>query len=304
MSKHSNYESWKDWDLKSISIGFCDAIHNYIGSKIDIPAPDVGTNSQIMDWMTNAWNKKSNYIDRGVFTGKSLSVGGSEGRTAATGQGVMICIREYAKVKNIELSGMTFVVQGFGNVGSFTSQLLTRLGMVCVGVGDHTAYLVCSEGFNIHRLTDYAKTNKCIKGYESGKEVDKDTFFETRCDFLIPAALELQITNYIANKVNCKAIVEAANGPTDSEADQILLEKSIDIIPDVLCNSGGVCVSYFEWLQNNSFEKWTLEKIERLLDDKMSLAFTKVYEKATELKCTPRQAAFVIAVNRIHAYNT
>lgn len=294
---------YTDEDLKRISMSFCDAIHNYIGSHVDIPAPDVGTNSQIMNWMTHAYCKRNPSSDKGVFTGKSLDMSGSEGRNAATGTGVMICIREYAKMKNLTLKGMTFIIQGFGNVGSFTSQLLTMLGMVCIGVGDHTGYLHCSEGFNIHKLSEYSKVNKCVKGYESGNEILREEFFGIKCDFLIPAALELQITEDIAEYIDCKAVVEAANGPTTLSADKKLNSKSIDVIPDILCNSGGVVVSYFEWLQNLRYENWHLDKIAKLLDDKMTSAFTKVYTKAEEMKCLPRQAAFLIAIDNLHKCN-
>lgn len=290
-------------DLKHISMGFCDAIHMHIGSKVDIPAPDVGTNSQIMDWMTAAYNRKHSCVDRGVFTGKSINVGGSEGRTAATGKGVMICVREYAKRHHLDLKGMTFIVQGFGNVGSCAAQLLTSMGMVCVGVGDHTTYLFCAEGFNVHKLSEHVKTQKCIQGYESGNIVTRETFFASSVDFVIPAALELQIDESIAQTMQCRAVVEAANGPTSHKADDILASKNIDVIPDVLCNAGGVVVSYFEWLQNMHFEKWTAGKIDRMLDEKMTETFTSVYQTTERLQCTPRQASFWLAVQRIHAFD-
>lgn len=298
-----NPRQYTQEDVKTISMNFCDAIHQYIGSSFDIPAPDVGTNSQIMDWMTHAYNKKRVERDMAVFTGKSIEYNGSLGRNAATGKGVMICVREYAKLHDIALKGKTFIVQGFGNVGSFTAQLLTLLGMVCVGVGDHTGYMVCTEGFNIHKLSEYVKAEKHIHGYESGECVTKDEFFAIQCDFVIPAALELQITSEIASKMQCRAIFEAANGPVDTDADNILASKRIDVVPDVLCNSGGVVVSYMEWLQNCRHESWSEEKVDQLLDEKMKAAFSRVYKKSFSLGCTPREAAYLLSVSRIHNFN-
>lgn len=290
-------------DLRRISTGFCDAIHSYIGSSQDIPAPDVGTNSQIMDWMTAAYNRKSTVRDMGVFTGKSVGFGGSEGRVSATGRGVMICMREYAKMHSLDLTGATFIVQGFGNVGSHAAQLMTKLGMVCVGVGDHTGYLECSEGFNVYKLSEYAKANRCIQGYTSGNEISKADFFAIKCDFVIPAALELQITAELAETMQCRAVFEAANGPTTFDADVVLDRRGIDVVPDVLCNSGGVVVSYVEWLQNVHHEAWSAERVERFLDERMTSSFARVYELSHERTCTPRKAAFALAVARISAFH-
>lgn len=260
-------------DVRRISVGFCEAIHSYIGSQTDIPAPDVGTNSQIMDWMTAAYNRKSIARDMGVFTGKSVQMSGSEGRASATGRGVMICMREYAKMHALNLTGTTFIVQGFGNVGSYAAQLLTMLGMVCVGVGDHTAYLECSEGFNVYKLSEYVKSNRCIQGYGTGDEISKAEFFALKCDFVIPAALELQVTADIAETMQCRAVLKVANGPTTHDADAVLARRGIDIVPDVLCNSGGVVVSYLEWLQNKHHEMWSADRVEQFLDERMTTTY-------------------------------
>lgn len=298
-----NSRDYSKEDLERISREFCNAIHNYIGSDIDIPAPDVGTNSQIMDWMTSEYNIKSAKRDMAVFTGKSVKYGGSHGRSAATGQGVTICIREYAKWKNIDLKGKTYVLQGFGNVGSYTAQLLNTLGMVCVGVGDYSGYLTSTEGFNIHKLSDHAKAHGCIGEYESGLKVSKEEFFQKECEFMIPAALELQITSEIANSLKCKTIVEAANGPTTHDADDVLKQKNIDILPDVLCNSGGVVVSYYEWLQNLRYETWSKEYIEKQLDERMVSTFSKVVSYSETKKCSLREACYVISVENLAGYN-
>jgi glutamate dehydrogenase (NAD(P)+) len=239
-----------------ISRAFCKAIRHYIGSKIDIPAPDVGTNSRIMDCMTNAYNENSDCKDLAVFTGKNIECGGSQGRNAATGRGVYICVEEYAKMKNIDLKGKTYIIQGFGNVGSHTARLLSPLGLVCIGIGDHTGYIYCDEGFNIHKVAEHVLKYGGVKDYMNGNDITKEDFFKIQCDFMIPAAMELQITDSIAEHIKCSAIFEAANGPTTLSAEKILIEKNIDVIPDVLCNSGGVVVSYYEWLQNLQYQYW------------------------------------------------
>lgn len=189
-------------DVEKIAFAFCKAIRPYIGSHIDIPAPDVGTNARIMDIMTDAYNDSLRERDSAVFTGKSVVRGGSEGRAAATGMGVFLNIREYANAKGIDLKGATYIVQGFGNVGSHTAALLAPLGMVCVGIGDHTGYIACEEGFNVHRVGDYVKAHGGVQGYANGVVVDgKDDFFAIECDFVIPAALELQIDDTTATRI-------------------------------------------------------------------------------------------------------
>lgn len=289
-------------DLENISKSFCNAIHSYIGSDVDIPAPDIGTNSVVMDWMTSKYNERSTKRDMGVFTGKSVDCGGSKGRNEATGQGVAICIREYAKFKNMSLKGKTYIVQGFGNVGSCTAQNLNSLGMVCVGVGDYTGYYTCKEGFNIHKLKEYAAQKKCVQDYDAGEHKSKEEFFKTKCDFVIPAALELQINKETVENLDCIAIIEAANGPVTEEADTLLKERNIDVIPDVLCNSGGVVVSYYEWLQNLRYEYWDEEKIKNDLDKRMTSTFSKVFEYSQSNGCSLRQACFIIALNNLSCY--
>ncbi len=291
-------------DLENISKSFCNAIHSYIGSEVDIPAPDIGTNSVIMDWMTSKYNERSTRRDMAVFTGKSVSCGGSKGRNEATGQGVAICIREYAKFKNINLRGKTYILQGFGNVGSCTAQILNSLGMVCIGVGDYSGYYTCKEGFNIHKLKEYVMQKKCVQDYEAGESKTKEEFFKTKCDFVIPAALELQITKETAENLDCMAVIEAANGPVTEEADVLLEQKNIDIIPDVLCNSGGVVVSYYEWLQNLRYEYWDEEKIQNDLDRRMTTTFSKVIEFSKNNNCSLRQACFTIALNNLSCYHS
>jgi len=252
-----------------------------------------------MDWMTSEYNNRRTFRDMAVFTGKSVACGGSEGRVQATGWGLVICIREWALWKKINLSGKTYLLQGFGNVGSNAALLLAPLGMICIGVGDHTGYITCEEGFNIHRLSEYVKTNGSIEKYYTGTVVTKEQFFGTKCDFIIPAAMELEITKEIAPSINCTAIFEAANGPIDVEAEGVLAENGIDVVPDILCNSGGVVVSYYEWLQNLRHEQWTEEHVNRQLEQKMCDTFARVVEFAEENSCSFRCASYALAIRRL-----
>jgi glutamate dehydrogenase (NAD(P)+) len=289
-------------ELKRISKGFCDAIHPYIGSLKDIPAPDMGTSSRVMDWMAHQYNTTSPTRDMGVFTGKTVACGGSLGREAATGTGVAICLREYAAAKQLTLEGKTFIIQGFGNVGSFAAQLLQSLGMVCIGIGDHAEYRVCAEGFNVHKLREHVKRSGCIAGYESGVVVQKEDFFAQECFAVIPAALELQIVAAVAKTLKCQVVLEAANGPTDIAADAVLQQRNIDVIPDVLANSGGVVVSYFEWVQNLSHESWEESRVMSMLEKYMVRAFHHVWKRGKENGRALRMEAFATAIENLHCY--
>ena len=289
-------------DVLEIANGFARALHRYIGPRIDIPAPDIGTNSAIMDAMTCTFNQNRENRDIGVFTGKSVLCGGTAGRQAATGTGVMICIREYAALKRVDLKGKTFIIQGFGNVGSHTSQLLVQLGMVCVGIGDHSGYILCEEGFNVHRVSEHVARCGHVADYNDLACVSKEDFFGTECTFVIPAALELQITDDIAALLRCMAVVEAANGPTVHTAECMLRERSIDVLPDILCNSGGVVVSYYEWIQNLRFETWEDDVVSAQLDQRMTKTFNQMVQRSQERKCTYRNACYHLALDQLSAF--
>jgi glutamate dehydrogenase (NAD(P)+) len=275
-------------------------VHLYrnIGSDIDVPAPDVGTNEQIMDWMTHKYSSLSNKKDLAVFTGKSLINGGAEGRSNATGLGVKYCIIKWAELNGIDLNKKTFILQGFGNVGSNTAILLHDLGLKLIAVGDHTCYLSNPEGFNIPDLYEYNKKNRSIKNFP-GKLITKNEFFSIKCDIVIPAALELQIDKNIAQSIDCSLIIEAANGPTDNDADEILEERGIDLIPDILANSGGVAVSYLEWVQNKQYASFDLEYVNSWLEKKMFNTYTKVHQLSQKLDISKRVAAYYLALTNI-----
>ena len=289
---------YSDEDMKRISIGFSGALYKYIGTDCDIPAPDVGTNSKVMDWMTASVQRINRTHDNGMFTGKSLEYGGSKGRSEATGRGVGLCLQSWADAKNVNLVDNTYIIQGFGNVGSFTAEYLDGLGMHCKGIGDHTGYYVSDSFINVKDAIKYCAKNKSLEGFDSVK-VTKKEFFSIRCNVVILAALELQLCGDEALDINCDVLIEGANGPTDIDADKILENKGIDVIPDILANSGGVVVSYFEWLQNLRKEYWELDDIRRKLYDRMTATFKKVWEHSRENKMALRTSAYILSLTNL-----
>ena len=297
-------------ELKKISMEFSSRLYKYIGVHKDIPAPDVGTNSTIMDWMTAAQMKIGKTHDNGMFTGKSLNFGGSQGRGEATASGIVHCIQEWVKHNEHEFtdkhhrqSEITYIIQGFGNVGSNTAKLLSKLHRYkCIGVADHTGHYYCKDGLDIQEMYEYNKLNKSLKGYKAVKLPTKSDFFSIKCDIIIPAALELQIDKNIAEYINCKMIVEGANGPTDLDADEILLKKGITIIPDILANSGGVIVSYYEWTQNIRKEYWNEKKVLAKLQEKMVETFNQVYKESKKNNIDMRTVAIGKAIKYLEYY--
>ena len=296
---------YNDEQIRKISRQFTKSLYPYIGTNIDIPAPDVNTNSQIMDWMTDEYNIISGNQNLGsniksVFTGKSLHFGGSHVREEATGRGVALMIKEWADKNDYNLRGKNYIIQGFGNVGYHTCEVLSSFGMNLIAVGDHTCYLYAPEGLNIFNLKKYINDNKSIKDYDHGTELSKEDFFKLKCDIIIPSALELQINKDIAENIDCSLIVEAANGPIDNEAEEILENKKIDIIPDILANSGGVLVSYYEWLQNKRDEYWTEKEIRNKFDTKITDTFKKIYNLSEKNNCSLREASYIYSLNKLN----
>jgi glutamate dehydrogenase (NAD(P)+) len=284
-------------DLERVSRNFARALAKHVGEDIDIPAPDMGSNSQVMDWMNDEHKKVMNSTKEGNYTGKSVLLGGSQGRTEATGYGVCQSIKEWANVNNFDLNGKTFIVQGFGNVGSYAAKFLEENGMKMVAVGDHTGYF--SGDFDLTNLMEFSQKNGGIKGFSNLKELSKEDFFKTKCDIVVPAALELQITEEIAENLDCKLVAEGANGPTYFAADKVFERRGIDVIPDILANSGGVVVSYFEWLQNKQSEYWSKEKVISKLEDKMGQTFIKINNIKNEKKITYRQACYYYTFKKL-----
>jgi len=291
-------------ELQRITRRFTYALGDNIGPELDIPAPDVNTNPQTMAWILDTYMSTKSPNERSknlhVVTGKPIGAGGSEGRDRATGYGVFLTIKFWAEHKNISLKGKKFIVQGFGNVGYWASHFLHEEGALLTAVQDAYGSIYNESGIHPEQLLDYAKANKgSILGFSGGNPVDNADFFGLECDICIPAALGNQITVKNAPQIKASLIAEGANGPTDVKAEEILLKNGVDIIPDILCNSGGVIGSYFEWLQNRNGEIWQLDEVLEKLEKKMRESFSKVMQKTKTEKIDARTAAFVIAIERL-----
>lgn len=290
-------------EMERITRRFTYALGNNIGPEYDIPAPDMNTNPQIMAWILDTYLSTMPPQERQrcihVVTGKPIESGGSVGRDKATGQGVVYLIEEWARDRNVDLRGATYFVQGFGNVGSWTARLLSPHGSKLVAAEDVTGSIQNMEGIYADDLAGYVKEKGGVGGYPKAKAVDHETFMRTKADIFIPAAMERQITAETAPWLNVKLVAEGANGPTDLDGDAILQEKKIDLIPDILCNSGGVIVSYFEWLQNKRSEFWDLEEVDSKLHKKIVSAYRRVHETAWKYKTDWRTAAYIVAISRL-----
>ena len=298
-----NPSDYSKVELERISRKFFRAIDPIIGVNIDIPAPDVNTNAQVMSWFMDEYSQTHGYTP-GIVTGKPIELGGSEGREAATGRGTAIITREAAEKWNIDLKGAKVVVQGFGNVGSYAAKFLHEYGCKIIGVSDISGGLYAPDGFDVEELFDYNYEHRTIDGYQYGKKITNEELLALECDFLIPAALGSAINEDNVDSLNCKIIIEAANGPVTGEAADKLWKKKIAIIPDILTNAGGVTVSYFEWVQNLQQFKWPEDEINQKLEQKMVAAFNEVYAVKQNKNVPMRIASFMVAIDRVStAYN-
>ncbi len=291
-------------ELERITRRFTFALGNNIGPEYDIPAPDVNTNSQIMAWIVDTYQSMVSPHDRQrsipVVTGKPIESGGSIGRDKATGQGIVFLIEKWAKENKFDLDGSTYIVQGFGNVGSWAARLLKSHGSKLIAVEDVSGAMYNSDGIDPDDLTNYVRNHRgLIKGYPKARPIDHETFLSSETDIFIPAAMENQINAETAPLLQVKLVAEGANGPTDPEGDMILQSKGIDVIPDILCNSGGVVVSYFEWLQNKQSESWELEEVDCKLHKKLVNAYARVRDTAQEFNTDWRTAAYIVALSRL-----
>jgi glutamate dehydrogenase/leucine dehydrogenase len=287
-------------ELERMTRRYAYAISDIIGPYTDIPAPDVYTGGQEMAWIMDTYSTlKGNRSEPAVITGKPLPIGGSLGRTEATGRGLSFTVREAAKRLNINMNGATVVVQGFGNAGQFAAQLVEEQGAKVIAVSDTQGAIINKNGFSVNELIKFKLENKSIHDFPGSTEISNDELLTTECTILIPAALENQITKDNASKIKTKIVAEAANGPTTPEADQIFYESNILVIPDVLANSGGVTVSYFEWLQNLRREYWSEAEVNERLDVIMTKAFAEVYDAHQKYNTNMRTASIALAVNRV-----
>ncbi len=286
-------------ELERMSRNFFRAIDPIIGVNIDIPAPDVNTNAQVMSWFMDEYSQTHGYTPA-IVTGKPLELGGSEGREAATGRGTAVITRETADKWGIELKNAKVVIQGFGNVGSYAAKFLHEYGCKIIGVSDVTGGLYDVDGLDIPSLFEHNSKNRTIDGFKQGKKISNDELLALECDFMIPAALGSAINKSNVDSLNCKVIVEAANGPVTGDAANKLWDRKIGIIPDILTNAGGVTVSYFEWVQNLQQFKWTEDDVNTKLETKMVNAFNEVFELREKNNVPMRIASFMVAIDRVH----
>ncbi len=295
-------------ELERITRRFTHALGSNIGPEWDIPAPDVGTNGQTMVWMMdtymNSVGRHEKNAVRRVVTGKTIASGGSYGRNEATGQGLVHCIEEWANDVQFSLDGASFTVQGFGNVGSHCARLLSKMGAALVGVGDWKGYIANAEGINPHKLGEHVRQSGSVADYRGAQPISRDEFFALETDIFVPAALELEIGEAEAKVLKCKMIAEGANGPTYPEAEKILLAKGVDIIPDILANSGGVVVSYYEWLQNKRSERWDHDEVLARLERKIKRTYQNARAYATKNKLDFRTSCYAIGIERLQASYT
>lgn len=287
-------------ELQRMTRRYTSEINIIIGPNKDIPAPDVNTNEQIMAWMMDTYSMNQGSTASGVVTGKPISLGGSLGRHEATGRGVFVVGCEAAAKLGMELKGARVAVQGFGNVGGIAARLFAEAGAKVVAVQDHVTTVVREAGLDVAALQAHVTANGSVAGFAGAQQInDRAQFWEVDCDILIPAALEQQITEMNAPKIRAKLILEGANGPTTPAADDILRERSVLVVPDVIANAGGVTVSYFEWVQDFSSFFWTEDEINSRLTRIMREAFAAVSQLADEKKVSLRTAAFIVACTRV-----
>lgn len=297
-------QSLSTGELERLSRGYIQGLYKYLGDQIDVPAPDVNTNGQIMAWMMDEYIKLTGKFSLGTITGKPVEWGGSKGRNEATGFGVAVIAREFAKKYGVDIKGARVAVQGFGNVGSFTVKDVQGQGAKIVAIGEWTkavgTYAIYNEdGLDYEDMAKYMKDHRSLVDYPKAKMISLDDFWKLEVDILIPAALENAITEEVAEKINAKLICEAANGPITPEADQVLEKRGIPVSPDILTNSGGVTVSYFEWVQNLYGYYWSekevVEKQERAMED----AFHAIWKIKEDHKVSMRDATYMYSVKKV-----
>ena len=293
-----NPGDYSETELERISRRFFRAIDPIIGVNIDIPAPDVNTNAQVMSWFMDEYSQNNGYSPA-IVTGKPVDLGGSLGREAATGRGVFFTIKEVAKEFELNLDGSTAIIQGFGNVGSYAAQFLDEVGCKILAISDISGGYYDESGIDIKNSIEYIKKNGSLDGFKEGKKISNEEILNLKCDFLIPAALASVINKSNAENLNCKFVIEAANGPTTPAGHDILKQMNIPVIPDILTNAGGVVVSYFEWVQNLQQFKWTEEEVNSKLESKINSTFEEVSSVRKEKNVSFRRSAFMVAIDRV-----
>ncbi len=289
-------------ELQNLSRRYMQEMTPFIGTDIDVMAPDMGTNEQVMAWMMDTYSNHIGCSVPAIVTGKPLSVGGSEGRREATGRGVAYFVRAYLQEMKIPLKDATVVIQGFGNVGAEAALAMAEHGARVIGIGDHTASFLNPAGIDIKKAIDHVSKHQVLQGFRGADPIGPAELLELECTVLIPAALERVIDETNASKIRCRLLAEAANGPTTNAADAIIEERGdIEIIPDVLCNSGGVVVSYFEWLQDLQSTYWTRDEVLKKLFEILERARISVEGERKRLGTSRRLAALTLGIGRVAA---
>jgi glutamate dehydrogenase (NAD(P)+) len=286
-------------ELERLTRRYVSLIVDYLGPHRDIPAPDMYTDSQTMAWIMDTYSQLKGYSVPESVTGKPVEIGGSWGRTEATGRGVIHCVKQAMQIKRFKLKGASVAIQGFGNVGYNAAVAAHEEGCKVIAVSDSTGGIYCRDGLSPEDVLSHKEKTKSVQNYKGCKNITNEELLELSCDVLIPAAMENQITFKNANKIKAKMVAEAANGPTTPDADITLYEKEVCLIPDILANSGGVTVSYFEWVQNLTREQWPLEKVNRKLEEKMTKAFNDVVNLSEKEESDMRTGALMLGVGRV-----
>jgi glutamate dehydrogenase (NAD(P)+) len=286
-------------ELQSMTRRYTAEILNLIGPEVDVPAPDMGTNEQVMAWIMDTYSQHKGHAVPEIVTGKPVAIGGTLGRRDATGRGLVYTIIEAAKHLAMDLTRCTAVVQGFGNVGSVAVRELSDIGVRIVGVSDRTGGFHDTKGLPISKLLELANQNHSLEHFSHGERISNSELLELKCDILVPAALEMQITRANAARLQCRILAEGANGPTTPEADAILKDRNIFVIPDILANAGGVVVSYFEWVQDLQNFFWTEEEVNIKLRDILVRAFHQVLDTSRKHSVDMRLAALMIGIERV-----
>ncbi|KAA0137693.1 glutamate dehydrogenase [Gimesia chilikensis] len=285
-------------ELERVTRKFIDKIYDVIGPLKDIPAPDMGTNAQVMAWIMNQYEKYCGF-NPACVTGKPLELHGADGREEATGRGVAMITRQTLDHMKIDLSGVTVAIQGFGNVGSYTAHFLDEFGAKIVAVSDASGGIYCADGINIPKLIEYCKDTKAVRGFPETEAISNDEVLASNVTVLIPAALGGVLTKENAKEVRARCIIEAANNPTDPDADEIFAKNEVVVVPDILANAGGVTVSYFEWVQNRQHFSWEKARVRSELDRIMDDSFELVWKIATDKKVSLRIAAYILGIGRV-----
>jgi glutamate dehydrogenase (NAD(P)+) len=288
-------------ELEALTRRYVAEIIEAIGPEKDVPAPDVNTNDQVMAWIMDTYSMHVGHTETAVVTGKPLELGGSLGRREATGRGVSIATRESARHLGFDIRGTRVAVQGFGNVGSISAELLAILGAKIVAISDWKGGVYNENGLDLARLADHVRTHKTVDAFAGGERLTNDQLFTLDVDVLIPAALENQITMANAPGIKAKVVVEGANGPTTPDAHRHLHERGVLVVPDILANSGGVTASYFEWVQDRYGYFWTEKEVNDRLEHKMKEAFSAVLQTALRYRVDLRTAAYIVAIGRVAA---